>query len=138
MGLFDTVVLEIDDNRFLNRFTKKILHEKLNDIYFQTKSLGSNMVNYLIDRDGRFRIDDGPYLSNFSGNFEIYQMSRGYWFSFMIYISRGWLSNITVQEIKITQPKTINIINIILEDSVTFENENYLRDILKKHEKSRH
>lgn len=97
--MFDSVSLQTE-NRFLNRFYKKILNQNLSDQWFQTKSLTSDLKNYTINNSGQFMLDD-IFLKDFSGTFEIYDMIDDYWINIMITIESGILTNTKIEYLKI-------------------------------------
>jgi len=96
--MFDSVSLQTE-NRFLNRFYKKILNQNLSDQWFQTKSLTSDLKNYTINNSGQFMLDD-IFLKDFSGTFEIYDMIDDYWINIMITIENGILTKTYIQDLE--------------------------------------
>ena len=96
--MFDSVSLQTE-NRFLNRFYKKILNQNISEQWFQTKSLTSDLKNYIINNSGQFMLD-GIFLKEFSGTFEIYDMIDDYWIDIMITIENGLLTNTKIEYLK--------------------------------------
>lgn len=130
--MFDSVSLQTE-NRFLNRFYKKILNQNLSDQWFQTKSLTSDLKNYTINNSGQFMLDD-IFLKDFSGTFEIYDSPDGYWIDIMITIESGILTNTKIEYLKI-----FGGFHFLLkrnEENIPHSSIVYLRRIIEKNEKN--
>ena len=128
--MFDSVSLQTE-NRFLNRFYKKILNQNLSDQWFQTKSLTSDLKNYTINNSGQFMLDC-IFLKDFSGTFEIYDMIDDYWINIMITIENGILTNTKIEYLK--HYHGFHFLLKRNEENIPHSSIVYLRRIIEKNE----
>lgn len=128
--MFDDVILE-NENNFLQRFCKKIINQPFDKMWFQTKSLTNTMSRFVINNSGQFT-QDGVFLKDFSGTFEIYAFECEWWFQLYLTIENGMLTNLQTEYIDYHKGFRFNFQK--LQENISFSSIVYLRRIIEKNE----